>query len=271
MVSTPLGANKLLLVGFEGSEEISSLFTFKLDLLATNGMPVQFEKLLGQPMLVSVRILDESKEGGTAKYRHFSGICSRFSQGNRGSEFTEYQAEIVPHLWLLTRRSQSRIFQQMSVPDILKKVLHGIKVTFEIDGHFEKRDYCVQYRESDFAFISRLMEEEGIFYFFRHTQDSHEMVIGNSPRVHVAVPGPLTARWENADGADREANHIHQWQKHQEVRSGKVTLWDHSFELPDDNLAATKSTLGAVKIGKVTQKLAVADNEQLEIYDYPGE
>lgn len=271
MVSTPLGANKLLLVGFEGSEEISSLFTFKLDLLATNGMPVQFEKLLGQPMLVSVRILDESKEGGTAKYRHFSGICSRFSQGNRGSEFTEYQAEIVPHLWLLTRRSQSRIFQQMSVPDILKKVLHGIKVTFEIDGHFEKRDYCVQYRESDFAFISRLMEEEGIFYFFRHTQDSHEMVIGNSPRVHVAVPGPLTARWENVDGADREANHIHQWQKHQEVRSGKVTLWDHSFELPDDNLAATKSTLGAVKVGKVTQKLDVADNEQLEIYDYPGE
>lgn len=270
MVSTPLGANKLLLVGFEGTEEVSKLFTFRLDLLATNGMPVQFEKLLGQPMLVSVRIVNEGSDSA-AKYRYFSGICSRFSQGNRDNDFTEYQAEMVPHLWLLTRRSQSRIFQQMTVPEILKKVLHGIKVADEIDGHFEKRDYCVQYRETDFAFVSRLMEEEGIFYFFRHTKDAHELVIGNSPRTHVPVLGEHTARWHNVDGGDREGNHIHQWQKHQEVRSGKVTLWDHSFELPGDNLHAMKSTLGSVKVGKVTQKLAVADNEQLEIYDYPGE
>ena len=270
MVSTPLGPNKLLLVGFEGAEETSKLFTFKLDLIATNGMPVQFEKLLGQPMVVSLRTLNEGSDSAP-KYRHFSGICCRFSQGNRDNDFTEYQAEIVPHLWLLTRRSQSRIFQQMSVPDILKKVLTGIKATYEIDGHFEKRDYCVQYRESDFAFVSRLMEEEGIFYFFRHTKDAHELVIGNAPRVHVPVPGPHIARWHNVDGGDREGNHIHQWQKYQEVRSGKVTLWDHSFELPGDNLHAMKSTLGSVKVGKVTQKLAVADNEQLEIYDYPGE
>lgn len=270
-VSTPLGQDELLLVGFAGCEEISSLFSFRLDLLATNATPVDFDKLLGQPMLVAIQIMDQNPGGGASTFRYIGGICSRFVQGHRDNDFTEYEAEIVPHLWLLTRRAQSRIFQHMSVPDILKKVLQGIKVTFELDGQFEERDYCVQYRETDFNFVSRLMEEEGIFYYFKHTESGHEMIVGNSLRVHQAVPGPHGATWQNVDSADRDGNHIHEWKKQQGIRSGKVTLWDHTFEHPDDNLEATKSTLDSIRVGTVAQKLAVADNEQLEIYDYPGE
>ena len=84
-------------------------------------------------------------------------------------------------MWLLTKRTQSRIFQHVSVPDILKKVFEGFEVAYQIQGTFEPRDYCVQYRESDFAFASRLMEEEGIYYFFRHTADGCEMVVANTP------------------------------------------------------------------------------------------
>src|SRR5207302_9200029 len=118
------------------------------------------------------------------KKRQFSGICNRISEGGRDQTFTRYRMEIVPQFWLLTRRIQSRIFQHISVPDILKKVLDGLDVAFEIQGTFAARDYCVQYRESDLAFASRLMEEEGICYFFKHSAGGHKMVVANTPDSH---------------------------------------------------------------------------------------
>ena len=268
-VATPLGPDKLLLTGFEGAEQISGLFSFRLDMVAPNATKVEFDKLLGQKIVVALKVLEEGSS--EAKYRYFGGICRRFLQGGRDDTFTTYQAEIVPQLWLLTRRAQSRIFQHMNVPDILKKVLSGIDVSWELDGNFEKRDYCVQYRETDFNFASRLMEEEGIFYFFRHTEDGHKMIVGNSARVHPDVPEPVKCRWRNMENSAPRANHIHEWQKAQEIRSGKFTLWDHCFERPGDNFESKKNTLGSVAVGKVTHKLEVAGNSQMEIYDYPGE
>src|ERR1051325_4513860 len=161
-VVTPLGDDVLLLVGVSGQESISQLFTFHLDLLAENDADIAFDKLLGERVAIALRLNDD-------KSRYFSGICNRISQGHRDHDFTYYRMEVVPQLWFLTRRAQSRIFQHLTVPDILKKVLSGIDVSFEIRGTFQPRDFCVQYRETDFNFVSRLMEEEGIYYFFKHT------------------------------------------------------------------------------------------------------
>ena len=194
-LSTSLGPDKLLLMGFEGTEQISGLFSFRLDLIATNSTKIEFDKLLGQELVVTMQIQNEDPQSTEAKVRYFRGICRRFEQGNRGLEFTSYRAEIVPQFWFTTRIAQSRIFQQISVPDILKKVLTGLKVDFQLDGTFEKREYCVQYRETDFNFACRLMEEEGIFYFFKHTKDAHEMVVGNSARVHPDVDGVTKVQW----------------------------------------------------------------------------
>src|SRR6185436_15561507 len=108
------------------------------------------------------------------------GIICRVGQGGRDATFTAYQLDLVPKFWLLTHRWQSRIFQHVAVPDILKAVLKGVDFTSEIQGKFEPRDYCVQYRESDFNFATRLMEEEGIYYFFKHTDGRHEMVLANT-------------------------------------------------------------------------------------------
>src|SRR5438105_5668781 len=166
-VTTPLGKDVLLLVGFTGREAISQLFDFRLDLVAENKTDISFDQLLGQKVAIRLKLSD-------GKERFFSGVCSRFSQGRRDDAFTHYRMEVVPQFWLLTRRMQSRIFQHMSVPDILKKVLDGLDVTYEIQGMFHPRDFCVQYRESDFNFASRLMEEEGIYYFFKHTADGHK-------------------------------------------------------------------------------------------------
>jgi type VI secretion system secreted protein VgrG len=263
-VHTPLGKDKLLLVGFTGREAISELFSFSLDMLAENKTEVAFEKLLGQMLTVKLGLPDE-------KERYFHGICCRIAQGERDNDFTRYRAEVVPHFWLLTKRSQSRIFQHVSVPEILKKVLEGIDVSFEIQGNFHPRDYCVQYRETDFDFAARLMEEEGIYYFFKHAADGHQMVVANTPQSHPDMPGGSEIIYEEIEGGTREEERIYAWTKQQELRSGKFTLWDHCFELPGKHLEAEDVIQESVAAGKVRHKLKVGGNDILEIYDYPGE
>jgi len=265
-VKTPLGPDNLLLIGFQGLDSMSRPFSYQLDLLAENATDIPFDKLLGGNCTVTFRWgMDNSKK------RFFNGICSRISQGSRDSIFTQYHMEIVPSLWLLSRKAQSRIFQHMSVPDILKKVLTGLKVTWKLQGTFEPRDYCVQYRETDFNFMSRLMEEEGIFYFFKHEDGSHEMFVGNHPGAYLTVDPQPAVPFEEKLGGPRDELRVLAWEKTQEVRSGKYTLWDHSFELPDKNLEADKLILDSVSVGSITHKLKVASNDKLEIYDFPGE
>ena len=140
--------------------------------------------------------------------RFFNGIVNRFSQAGRipsamgGTTLTRYRAEVVPKYWLLTRNHQSRIFQQISVPDILKKVLTGLPVNYQLQGNYLKRDFCVQYRESDFDFASRLMEEEGIFYFFKHSDGSHQMVVADTPQSFADIQEPQLPDLRDHGGGD---------------------------------------------------------------------
>lgn len=273
IVTTPLGKDKLLLAGFEGEERISGLYAFQVELFAANSdsPSIKFDKILGQEITITVQIEEEDPESDSTTNRYFSGICRQFAQGTRDQDFTYYRAEIVPQLWLTTRIRQSRIFQQISVPDILKKVLAQYKVTYQLDGTYEKREYCVQYRETDFNFISRLMEEEGIFYFFKHTRNGHELVIADSGPAHPDVPGAHTVEYDTEEGGQTAERHIHEWVKLQEIRSGKYTLWDQSFHRPGDNFESKKNTLNSIPVGTVTHQLGVAGNDKLEIYDYPGD
>ena len=268
-VSTPLGPDVLLLQQFSGSEFLSRLFRFQLEMLAESSTDIAFDQILGQSVTVTLQMPDGSS-------RYFNGIVNRFSQGQQvpsamGSAFfTRYLAEIVPQFWLLTRKAQSRIFQQIAVPDILKQVLTGLSVEYQLQGTYKPRDYCVQYRETDFNFASRLMEEEGIYYFFNHADGSHKMVVADTPMSHPDVPGATTAIYEVVEGGLRKEDRVQTWQKSQEIRSGKYTLRDQCFELPGQNLEAVKPTLDSVQVGTVSHKLKVAGNDALEIYDFPG-
>lgn len=263
-VTTPLGTDVLLITGFSAHEEISQLFEFHVDVLAQNSAEVAFDKLLGQK--VTVRL---DMPGG--KKRFFNGVCSRVTQGKRDNVFTAHRLVLVPQFWLLTKRAQSRIFQHISVPDILKKVLEGLDVSYEIQGTFPSRDYCVQYRETDFNFASRLMEEEGIYYYFKHAADSHKMVLANTPQSHSDLPEANKIIFEQVLGGKRKEDRIYDWAKVQELRSGKYTLWDHCFELPHKHLAADKTIANDVQVGSVAHKQKLGANDKLEIYDYPGE
>ena len=266
-VATPLSEDSLLVIGFRGSEQLSQPFSFQLSLIAENSTAIDFSKLIGNDITLSVATMGESEE---TEWRYINGICARFAQGNRNEEFTSFYAEVVPKVWLLTRQFRSRIFQQKSVPDILKEVLKGFDCDFQLNGKYEPREYCVQYRETDFDFASRLMEEEGIFYFFQHRKDAHKMIIADGSVAHLDVPGLTKVRYEVVEGGTPKGDHIFEWRKVQELRAGRFSLWDHCFQQPTQNLEAKDSILESVQAGTVSHRLKGQANDPLEIYDFPG-
>ncbi len=268
-VTTPLGPDAFLLREFKGTEAISRLFSYHLDLIAGANEKVAFADLLGESISVGLELPDGSQ-------RHFSGMVKRIVEGGRATGEVEmigtsYQMELVPKVWLLTRRVQSRIFQQKAVPDILQEVFAGMDVDFQLQGTYEPRNFCVQYRESDLDFASRLMEEEGIYYFFEHRSGGvHKMILADSPTSHPEMPSESFIEFDEMEGGGREAGRIVAWERRQELRSGKMTLRDHNFELPQNNLEATVPIMGRVTAGVMQHDLTVGEADANEVYDYPG-
>jgi type VI secretion system secreted protein VgrG len=264
-VTTPLGENELLLKSFSGSEAISTLFGYRLEMIAENKTKVAFDAILGQKLTIHLQLPDERTE------THLNGLCVRFAQAGRDADFTIYEAEIVPDVWKLTRKAQSRIFQRKTVPEILAKVFEGFNVEWQFVGRYEPRDFCVQYRETDYNFGARLMEEEGIRYFFQHSNGNHKMIVSDNAGQHPDLPGEKDLIYEELEGGVRDENRIWGWKKEQEIRPGKYVLWDHCFELPHKHLEAEAVIRPNVPVGKETHNLKVAGVDQLEVYDFPGE
>lgn len=259
-LTTPLANDFLLIKRLRSHEGLSQLFRFDLELLheeteeGSQPTLVDPQRILGQQFVISVEQPDGAK-------RFFNGICVDFTQGNRNDRFSKYKAEIVPKVWLLTQVSQSRIFQNLSVPDILRQVLGGFEFDLEVQGTFEPRNYCVQYRESDWDFISRLMEEEGIYYYFEHTASSHRLVIANTESSHRDCPGKATIPFANDISSLTEwTGRIATWQVGNRIRTGTFTLRDHHFQLPTNTLE-----------GQNVSRFTIGGNRDLEVYDYPGE
>ena len=272
-VSTDLGDDKLLLEKFSITEGLSQPFHMSLTMLAQPDYTVPFENLLGQNASVRLDIPDKDP-------RYFHGVVFRISEGmvvhspETGASFIRYWAEVLPAFSKLTRNVNSRIFQHLSVPDILAQVLTGIDFNKDdIKGTYDARDYCVQYRETDFQFASRLMEEEGIFYYFKHAEKSHTMYLSDKTTGFEDLPGGADVVFNEFQGLRDKRLHedrIVRWQKSQELRSGKWRSWDHCFEMPDKNLEATDQIQESVAVGTITHKLKVGGNDSWEIYDYPG-
>ena len=263
-IQSSLGPNELLLESFSGSEGISRIFSFQLELLSEN-RKIRFEDVLGRDISFGVR---GAEEGDEPRYIH--GIVTAFSQKPDTERLARYSATVSPRLWILTQKYNCRIFQNMTVPDILKDVFAGLDLAWELRGKYVKKDYCVQYRETDLNFASRLMEEEGIFYFFRHARDSHKLVIADSKSSHQDIPGDASLIYDDLGGGLREEARISGWAKTQELGPGKYSLQDYCFETPTTNLYAFQDILPSTAVGKVTHKLKVGGNERFVVYDYPG-
>jgi type VI secretion system secreted protein VgrG len=254
-INTPLGEDVLLLQGFTGHEGISRPFNFHLELLSEKNT-IDFQDIVGKNVTISVTLADESK-------RYFNGFVSRFAQRGNDERFTYYQAEMVPWLWFLTRTADCRIFQNMSVKDIITKVFDdagfsGYKMVTQ--ASYDKLEYCVQYRETAFNFVSRLMEQYGIFYFFEHTDGDHTLVMADAVSALNPCPGQPKARYDRVVGGAKDEDVVTAWQLEQELRTGKCSLTDYNFETPSTDLLAWEDTI--VKVG---------GNTKYELFDYPGD
>ena len=181
-VETPLGVDVLLLRGLEGAEGLSRLFRFDLDVVAVNGAPVPFDALLGRKVTARLALA-----GGEA--RHFSGICSRVGEGVPDATFTPYRLEVVPQLWFLTRVAQSRIFQQVGVPDILKQVLDGLRRRLSAPGRPTSlaTTACSIARPTSTS-PAASWKRRGSSTSSRHEADGHTMVVADTPQGHPDLP-----------------------------------------------------------------------------------
>ncbi len=254
-VTTPLGEDVLLLRAMKGRERLSTLFKYHLDLISESYRPIRHEELLGQPVTVRLDLPDD-------RTRYFNGIVSRFSYIGSERRLTHYRATLVPWLWLLTRTTDCRIFQEQTVPDIVKAICRERGYSdfeeFLVEPH-HSRSYCVQYRETDFDFISRLLEQEGIYYFFRHEKDRHTLVLTDDYGAHRPVAGyEEIPYYPPSETALRERDHIDDWSVTGAVQSGAFTHTDFNFKAPRSNLRTGRDH---------PHEQARWD---LEVYDYPG-
>jgi type VI secretion system secreted protein VgrG len=247
----------LLVTGFTGTEGISELYHFRLDLVSDDA-EIDLTAQVGKPGTLEIR--------GAAGSRYVHGIVRRFERAGEGINKTNYAAEIVPAQWLLTRRTKSRIFQEhncadMTVPGIVKKVLQDAGIPednyrFALEASYATREYVVQYRESEMDFISRLMEEEGIFYFFEHTADGYAMVIGDSQVAHVPLPTDPEIPFRDPSGLVPDKEFVFSLRESHQIQHGAVCLDDFNFEQP--TMALRSSVAGP-------------DYTGLEFSDCPGE
>ncbi len=254
-VSTPLGDGTLLFHRMTGTEELGRLFRFELDLLSDDEQ-VDFDSILGQN--VTVRL--ELPAGET---RCFNGDVARIAQVGRLRNRALYRATLRPWLWFLSRSSDCRIFQDMSVPDIVKQVFrdHGF-TDFEenLSDTYGPWEYCVQYRETAFNFVSRLLEQEGIYYYFKQEDGKHTLVLADSYDSHAPIPGYETVPYFPPQaGLVREEDHIFEWLVSQEVQPGTYAITDFDFESPRASLLAKSATARE------------HTHAEFEIFDYPGE
>jgi type VI secretion system secreted protein VgrG len=234
-------------------EEVSRLFEFQV--IATSEDPaILADDLLGKSAAVSLEVADDTK-------RWFHGVIASFGIEGIDGRFFTYRLTLRPWAWLLTRSADVRIFQEKTAPDIIKEIFGEYISTFvdELSGSYATRTYCVQYRETDFNFVSRLMEEEGIFYYWRHSADKHELVLADGSSTHVATPGFETALYLEDPQRVAEQQAINDWHMRHEIQTGKVTLSDYNFETPSTSL----------KSNTVAGSRAHAQKDH-EIYDYPG-
>ncbi|WP_175685710.1 type VI secretion system tip protein VgrG [Burkholderia anthina] len=220
----------------DGSDELGRLFEFRIEALAESHS-LSLKDMLGKPVTVHIEQQNQST-------RYLNGIVARATlAGRRAERYYGYELVLRPWLWLATRRSDCRIFQNKTVPEIVQDVLsiYGFPIENHLAETYVPREYCVQYNETDAAFVSRLMEFEGIYYWFKHAEDTHTLMLSDAMSSHTALPGyetiPYIARDRTAI-ADEE--HIDGWLPAQEVSVGKHQTTDYDYTKPRADLSSQK-------------------------------
>lgn len=244
--SSPL--DKLFVQSMSGTETLNGLFHIELACRAKDSQ-LDLEAALGKHLTVTL--------GASSALRPLDGLCARIRQRPAESGYALYLIELRPWLWWLTLSSDNRIFQSKSVPDIVEAVFAaGGYEDYELSltGTYTARDYCVQYGETDFAFVSRLLEEEGIFYYFKHEAGTHTMVLADASDAYGTCPGAATIDFMPPMIGERELQAIHAGEIGQEAVSSAFAATDYAFTTPSTSLKSSAEASAATPA----------------LYDYPG-
>lgn len=252
--STPLGKDVLVLINLEGREGLGELFEYNIEALSEKEN-IDFDKALGQGCTLKLKAYK-------GKERIYNGILTEARWVGKTEEFYQYRVVLRPWVWLLGQRADCRIFLEMDVTAIIKEVFTKAGFNdFELrtNGDYDKIPYCVQYRETDLAFVSRLMEQYGIYYFFEHSDGKHTAVLADSRSSHKAIPDLPRVPFIPLTNAElRTEQHLYGWISERRFRTGKVQFNDYDYLKPKKNLLAPS---------EASEKYSHA---KLEVYDYPG-
>ncbi len=254
-LTTPLGKDVLVFVRLDASEGLSELFEYRIECLSEQA-DINFDQAIGKQCTLKVKL--------HGKEREFSGILVEAQWlGLKGGYFN-YRIVLKPWLWLLSRTTDCRIWQDKKAPDIIKEVFKDRGFTdFESklteEGSCPQLEYCVQYRETDLNFVSRLMEQHGIYYFFKHEGSKHTLVLADSKSSHSPVSGLATIPYLPLTGSDRrKEQHLYDWIAERRFRTGKIELNDYNYQKPNAKM---------ISDAKGSESYA---HSEMEIYDYPG-
>lgn len=255
-LKTPAGKDVLLLKSMHGVEAMSQPFRWSLDLLSEKG-DVEADDILGKTVTIGMDLPN-------GKSRYFHGYVTEFSLGGWSQKYNQYRAIVRPWYWLLTRTADCKIFQEKTVPQIFEEVVKQYGFTdyqLKLSGTYEPWEYCVQYRETDFNFLSRLLEQEGIYYFFLHEADKHTMVLADAPSQHTKLAGYEKVPYYPPGGTDtqRERDYLEAWAWTKSVQPGSFATTDFDFEKPRKSLSGSST---------IERKHSQAS---YEIFDYPAE
>ena len=255
-LKTVLGKDKLVLNRLEAEEALSENFEFRIDAISEQAN-IDFDQLLGTGCVVSVA------SGHEGVFRHFHGVLVKARWTGSSFDLHRYRLLLRPWFWLLAQTSNCRIFSDKSVIDIINEVFkkygfakHNVKVS----QTYPRMEYCVQYRESDFTFVSRLMEEFGIYYFFEHTEHEHTMILADAASCHQPKVGGARlayyASYATPDQGTGKEDLLSGWIPHRSLRTGKFAMNSFDYKKPTADLLGHKDA-GS----KYT-------NGDLEHYDY---
>jgi len=258
-IETTLGVDILLIEHFTCAERISGLFSLRAQCAVElpRFSSVNADQLVGSSVNIRLGI-------GRGDERIWNGIVRRITHTQKDNVFAYFTLDLVPKFWRLSHMTDCRIYQEKTVPAIVEELLRETQILFRFDLQKEHKswDYCVQYRESFFAFISRLLEQEGLFYFFEHQRDQHTLVIADHPQIHAPCPIQAVARYRpNLDaGTEDDSDLITHWESAEELRPGLFTMRDHHFQLPSRSLEVSESSV-----------ISLGGNGSMEVFDFPGE
>lgn len=253
---SPIG-DDLLVRSIQGKEEMGELFVFQLELISKNN-DLKFDNVVGQQVTTTL-VLEDGE-------RHFNGYITEFRYLGWDGVYTNYHATVRPWFWLLTRTNDCRVFQKITVPDIIKEVFkinNMVDFRFNLNAKYREWDYCVQYNESDFNFLSRLMEMEGIYYFFEHTDKKHVLVLADDVSAHSTFPGFAEIQFNSEmERLGQTFDSLDTWSAIQNIMPAKYASKVYDFENPKADLLAKYNP---------SKKGHVWPIEDPEIFDYPGD